>query len=150
MCLGIIADAITMYFKKDNLDGSVGNKDFQTGMMLFTKVLEVAQVLIFQASIFYAQWLVGNTYDSDTAAGPGADDANEAWLAIEITAFYLVISGAVIFIASTQILNMCYKDTAKTKGYDKEDFISLHTPSINWYSFNVVLFGIPCALLIFN
>lgn len=151
MVLGLINDIIVFKFQDDELDKVAENRGFRTGMILFTKFLETMQVVVFQASIFYAQWCIGVGVSAGTITDETLrDDSNEAWLAIEITAFYLIIAGAVLYIAATMLSHQFWPDQPKEDDYEKYDIIKYFTTSINWYSFNTIIIGVPVILLILS
>lgn len=72
----------------------------------------------------------------------------EAWLAIEITSFYLLVAGAVLYIAVHMIASLIWPNQVKDTENKDRDFVSWRIKSITWYSFNTIMIGIPLIMLI--
>lgn len=48
------------------------------------------------------------------------------------------------------ISHMIWPVYTKEEDYGSEDFVKYYNRSINWYSFNTILFGMPVCLLILD
>lgn len=77
---------------------------------MIAQFLKVTQVVVYQASIFNAQWLIGALTQLGEKRSEIKDYNYEAWLAIEITSFYLLVAGAVLYIAIHMIGGMVWPD----------------------------------------
>jgi hypothetical protein len=62
----------------------------------------------------------------------------------------LIIAGAVLYIAATMISHQFWPDQPKEEDYESYDIIKYFTTSINWYSFNTIIIGVPVILLILS
>lgn len=123
---------------------------YLSGISLFAQCLEVVQVVVYQASIFNAQWLTGALSQLGESREQFKDYDYESWLVIEICSFYMIVLGAVIYIASSMISTMIWPDQLKDEEVSRRDFITYNVRSITWYAFNTILIGIPFALLIMD
>lgn len=105
-----------------------------SGLVLFSRALEVLQVVLYQGAIFYDQYIIGTqSLGGDLEDGlPGATGQVKCWLVVEIIAFYMIIVGAITFLVLETCSSIFDEDKVKEPVRKDRDIIKYSTRTIEW------------------
>jgi len=105
-----------------------------TGLVLFSKSLEVLQVVLYQGAIFFDQYTIGTAETSGDLSDNlvGATGEVKAFLVIEIFAFYMIIVGAIVFLIMESCSSIINEDVVKEPSRHQRDIIKYSTRTIEW------------------
>ena len=111
---------------------------------LTARICETLAAFIYQGVIFYVQVACYEESDWNPLTPP--DNAETAWIWIEIYCFYIYIFAVTRFIVFHQLLNgVCFKKESEYSDMNKSisDFITYEHTNIIWSSLNTVLCIMP-------
>jgi len=112
------------------------------------------QVLLYQGSIFYAQYVEGTQDLIDpedlTPEVQTAYSDVKCFLIIEIVAFYTIILGTIFFLFLEQFSSIINEKRQKESGRNEEDIILYSQRTLEWQGFNYILMLTPCILISFE